>query len=127
MLQYHAYGLDVYGIEANPEHVHAAPELIRDRVFIGDALVDTYLFNANTFNIVVCSVLGTTAVADAEHLFREVYRVLTPGGLVVLDVSSAFNTGSNRSTENGTYSRMLHRLGFKGVVLFRNNILARKL
>lgn len=127
MLQYHAYGLDVYGIEANPEHVRLVPDLIRDRVFLGDALVDTYLFNANTFNIVVCSALGTTMTVDVEHLFREIHRVLAPGGLAVFDVPTAFNLGPHLSSENGTYSRMLRRLGFKGIALFRNQVLARKL
>jgi len=127
MLQYHAHGLDVYGIEANPEHVRTAPDLVRGRVLLGDALVDTYMFNANTFNIIVCSVLGTTMTVDIEHLFREIHRLLAAGGLAVFDVPGSFNIGPHLSSENSTYSRMLRRLGFKGILLFRSQLLARKI
>jgi predicted SAM-dependent methyltransferase len=43
-------------------------------------------------------------VADDDRVFKEIYRVLTPNGIVVIEVASVFNALT---------SKMLNRLGIK--------------
>jgi SAM-dependent methyltransferase len=127
LLPMHAHGIDVYGIEANPEHLRDAPDLVKDRVIAGDALVDTFMFKKGMCEVIICSVLGTTAFPDLPHLFRECARLLVQNGIIILDVPPRqFNIGPGLASGYTVYMKVLRNAGFQPLEFTRHQLIARK-
>jgi ribosomal protein L23 len=80
----------------------------------GDAMMDTYLFADDSFDIVICSAHGTCAYPELPQLFSEIARVTIKGGILLLDLPQApIDIGPNLMTDFRSYIRMLKNAGFK--------------
>lgn len=128
LLLYHAYGLDAYGIEANVAHYVSRSDLVRDRVVLGDALASMFLWSNESFDILICSLLGTVAFPDLPHLFRECRRVLVPSGTLVLDIPKRERAfiGNELVEDYRTYLKTIRDAGLKPVTFYRQQLLVRK-
>lgn len=127
MAEYAAHGAEVYGIELNKLHVALAPAIIRPRIVVGDALVDTYAFGTDSFNACICSVLGTTHFHDVQHLARELARILVPTGGLVLDVPTKHDVGPCLESNYRVYLRAFKDAGFTPSHWFEHQVLLRRI
>jgi SAM-dependent methyltransferase len=108
------YGIIPYGIEINPWFFRDIHPLLKDNVIYGDAMMDTYLFADDSFDIVICSAHGTCAYPELPQLFSEIARVTIKGGILLLDLPQApIDIGPNLMTDFRSYIRMLKNAGFK--------------
>ena len=112
LLQLASYGADTYGIECNPAYFGNLHPMLSNRVFYGDALMDTYWFASDSFDIVICSAHGTVNFPELGHIFSEVSRILTIGGILLLDVpSKPINIGPRLVQDHRVYLKTLKRCG----------------
>jgi hypothetical protein len=81
-----AHGFQVFGIEGNPNVFRDRHYLLRDRIVLGDALQDLYLFTKRSFNIAMISCVGHVWHSDLVDFFMQVAGTVCYGGLVILDV-----------------------------------------
>jgi SAM-dependent methyltransferase len=108
------HGFDPYGIECNPYHFDSLHPWLENRVFFGDALMDTYWFGNDSFDLVTCSAHGHIRFDELPSLFSEVSRVLVHGGIFLLDIpSKPINIGPCLQQDYRLYLRTLKIHGFK--------------
>lgn len=114
LLQLAAHGLDVHGLEINPEYFNNLHPMLKDRVHFGDALLDTYWFKPDSFDIVICSAHGTIAFPEVSQLLSEIGRILVMNGVLLLDVpSEPLTIGPTALRDFRIYLRSLKHCGFK--------------
>jgi SAM-dependent methyltransferase len=108
------HGFDPYGIECNPYYFESLHPWLENRVFFGDALMDTYWFGPDSFDLVTCSAHGNVRFDELPSLFSEVSRMLVRGGIFLLDVpSKPIDIGSCLQRDYRLYLRTLKQCGFK--------------
>lgn len=116
LLQLASYGIDAFGIENNPCYFSSLHPMLASRVFYGDALLDTYWFNSNSFDMAICSAHGSVNFPELGRLFSELSRILTVGGIMLLDVPpKPINIGPCLVNDYRIYLRILKECGFKPV------------
>ena len=85
-----AHGFDVYGLEADPAAYRNRHYLLREpnqqRVILGDALQDMYVFASGTMNVCCISCLGNIWWSDLPEFLEQVHRIMARGGVVIADI-----------------------------------------
>lgn len=81
-----AHGFDVYGIEGNPNVYRDRHYMLRDRIVLGDALQDLFVFTKRSFNIVSISCVGHVWYGDLTEFLAQAAGLVCYGGLVTLDI-----------------------------------------
>lgn len=123
LLQLAAHGFDVFGIDANPAVFPDLHPLLSNRVFYGDALMDTYWFKSDSFDAVICSAHGTINWPELPQLLSEVTRILVLGGVLLFDVPMPpMSLGDRQQKDFRIYSRLLRRCGFKVHMISYNQL-----
>lgn len=108
------HGIIPFGLEINPWFFRDIHPLLKDNVMFGDAMMDTYLFSDDSFDIIICSAHGHCAYSELPQLFSEISRMTIKGGVLILDLPQApITIGPNLSPDFRSYQRLLKNAGFK--------------
>lgn len=94
-------GATAYGINIDPSQIEKAwrnPELVKENFSVGD-FNETFPFPDNSFDAVY-AIQPMTYISDHDHTFKEIYRVLKPGGIFGFDDVAALD---NYDRDNDTH------------------------
>ena len=102
-------GVEVYGVDTNPEAVAGLRELAAAHGGVGDDArfrvepLDALTFADAVFDVVICSAVLHFARDDAhfEGMMRELWRVLRPGGLFFARLASSIGMETQMRRLNG--------------------------
>jgi ubiquinone/menaquinone biosynthesis C-methylase UbiE len=119
LVHYRGLGAEVYGLDASHEMVSSA----RQRVPGADirvGLLDRIPFPGEHFDVVL-SKYAIQAVADVGAVFREIHRVLAPGGILMYLVVHPFRQFFERRRPDADYfaQTIVESTFFQGKVTVR--------
>lgn len=86
MLNFALHGMDVYGIEIDPNMINHVPDFLLQRIVWADALYGLYAWGRETFDVAFIGCLGYVMSSDLGKLLTDLWGTLKQGSPVILDL-----------------------------------------